>query len=678
MTLFSPISIGRMQLRNRIVMSPMETCYGTKHGAPSDQTIDYFEARARGGVGLITLGASTIDSQHREVPNSMDFGTSEHLERHRALTERVHAQGAKIQPQLVHPGPDGLAPYLAGIQNVGPSVIQSYLTGVACRELEEAEIEGIVEQYAGAAKRVRDAGYDGIELHAAHGYMLLGSFLSPVRNRRTDKYAGGDPKGRVRLIHEVVQAIKGSAGAEFPVTLRVSGYERDPGGRTSYDTARIAPALVESGVDAFHVSGGVIDRLTTQMVSGAVYGPGHNLAAAEAVRLVVDVPVMAVGRIHEPALAHRIIEEDRADLVVMGRPLLADADLPRKLQEGRTAELRLCISCQNCIDSMETRGRMSCAVNAQTGREGELSFTPVEHPRSVLVIGGGPAGLEAARVAALRGHRVKLREREGFLGGALVMAATVHPDNEPLLSYLKAELARLGVDVATRTEVGPEDVRELGADVVIVATGGRVVAPDVPGSELPHVLTGAEMRQLIAGRLPSELRDKLPAWQRLGVRLLGTGIQSLVEPRRLRFLTRIWMPLGRRVVVIGGDLAAVELSEFLAERGRQVTLVEAGPEIAREVGLKRRTEHMDRLDRLGVPVVTGIATERIEDDGVRLAGGRNVPADSVILAGEVEADTSLYKALCEAGHEVHAVGDCTGLGLIVKAIEEGARAACAI
>lgn len=678
MTLFSPISIGTMQLRNRIVMSPMETCYGTKHGAPSDQTIDYFEARARGGVGLITLGASTVDSQHREVPNSMDFGTTEHLDRHRELTDRIHAQGAKIQPQLVHPGPDGLAPYLSGIPNVGPSVIQSYLTGVACRELAEAEIEGIIAQYASAAKRVREGGYDGIELHAAHGYMLLGSFLSPVRNRRTDTYAGGDPEGRVRLIHEVVRAIKRSAGADFPITLRVSGYERDPGGRTSYDTARMAPSLVESGVDAFHVSGGVIDRLTTQMVSGAVYGPGHNLAAAAAVRLVVDVPVMAVGRIHDPALAHRILDEDRADLVAMGRPLLADADLPRKLKEGRTAELRLCISCQNCIDSMETRGRMSCAVNAQTGREGELPFTPTDHPRSVLVVGGGPAGLEAARVAALRGHRVMLREREGFLGGALVMAATVHPDNEPLLTYLKAELARLDVDVATRTEVGPEEVRKLGADVVIVATGGRVVAPEVPGRELPHVLTGAQMRQLIAGRLPSELRAKLPAWQRLGVQLVGGSLQSLVEPRRLRSVTRIWMPLGKRVVVVGGDLAAVELSEFLAERGRQVTLVEAGPEIASEVGLKRRTEHMDRLDRLGVPVVTGVAVERIESEAVRLPGGRRVPADSVILAGEVEADTSLYTALSAAGHEVHAVGDCTGLGLIVKAIEEGARAACAI
>jgi 2,4-dienoyl-CoA reductase (NADPH2) len=675
--LFSPVKIGRLELRNRLVMAPMETCYANPDGVPSPRTIAYYEARARGGVGLITLGACTVDARHREVPNTLDFDRDEVLDAHRELTDRVHAHGARIQPQLVHPGPDGLAPYLSGIPNVGPSVIPSYLTGVPCRELEADELPEIIAKYGEAAARVQAAGYDGIELHAAHGYMLLGSFLTPTRNRREDAYAGNTEDGRIRLILEVVRAIKDAASADFPLTLRISGYERVPGGRTLHDSQRIAPRLADAGVDAFHVSGGVIDRLTTQMVTGSHYGPAHNLTAAEAVKQVVDVPVMTVGRIHDPELAERILAEGRADLVVMGRPLLADAELPKKARAGRLGELRRCISCQSCIDSMET-GRMGCAVNAFTGRERELDTSRVERWKRVVVIGGGPAGLEAARVASLRGHHVVLYEKQRQLGGALRMAATVHADNEPFLDYLLAEVKRLGIEITLGTALSPDAIAALGADAVIVATGGRVVVPAIPGSELPHVLSGPLMRELLAGRIPDGAEAKVRAWQRIGVRLLGGPLRRLTEPRWLRRLTRLWLPVGRRVVIVGGDLAAVELAEFLAERRRRVTLLATGAEIASEVGLKRRTEHMDRLDRLGVVTHTGAQVERISEGGVWLAGGATLAADSVILAGEVEADRSLYDALKDRVPEIHAVGDCTGLGLIRKAIAEGARAACAL
>ncbi len=700
-----------MELANRLVMSPMENCYAGADGLPSDQFIAYFEARARGGVGLITLGASTIDSRHCEVPNSIHFASDSVIEAHRRLTDTVHAHGTKIQPQIMHAGPDGLGPFMFDEQSIGPSVIQSYLFGNACRELAVEEIPAILDLYKAAARRVREAGYDGMELHAAHGYMLLGSFLTPWRNRRTDDYTGETREGRTRLIIEVLQAIRSEVGRDFPITLRISGYERIPAGRPIDDTQKIAPALVEAGVDAFHVSGGVIDRLTTQMVTGSAFGDAHNVAAAAAVKRVVNVPVMTVGRIHTPELAEEILAAGQADLIVMGRPMIADPQLPAKARDGRSREIRRCISCENCIDSMESM-RMRCAVNAFAGREltmdgerdSELDTERAPTRKKVLIVGGGPGGLEAARVATQRGHDVTLFERSHHLGGALVMASAVHEDNGYFLDYLLSEIRRLDVDVRLGETMTAERITACAPDVVIVATGGRIVSPRLEGDHLPHVLSGRGLRELLCGRAahqprsPNEPREqdeqhgpddvgRSPAhanqwWQRAAVTLLGRPLGRYVSPRNIRRVAKLWMPIGRRVVVVGADLAAVELSEFLAEHGRSVSIVTEADQIAPEVGAKRRAEHMDRLERLRVSVNTRAEIVRITTSGVEIgrpdAPSCLLPGDSVILAGDVQPETALYDQVRELIPETHAVGDCTGLGLIRKAVEEGAQAACKI
>jgi 2,4-dienoyl-CoA reductase (NADPH2) len=678
--LFSPVRIGTLELRNRLVMSPMTTDYATDEQLPSPRLLAYLEERARGGVGLVTLEACTIDRRQREVVHSMHFSDDSVIEPHRELVRRIHAHGAAVWPQLVHPGPDSMSPLLDRIPSVGPSVIPSYLTGQPCRELAREELPEIVELYAAAARRVREAGYDGLELHAAHGYMLLGSFLSPVRNRRDDEYTGRTQEGRIRLVVEVLRAIKAAAGAEFPVALRISGYERAPGGRPLADTQRIAPRLAAAGVDAFHVSGGSVDRYVSQIVTGSQWPDAHNAPAAAAVRRVVDVPVMVAGRIHDPRLAEALLRRGDADLVAMGRPLLADPELPRKARAGRVREIRRCISCQHCIDSME-RMQMSCAVNGRSGREAERSLAPAPRARRVVVVGGGPAGLEAARVARLRGHRVTLLERERVLGGALRLAAAVHPENAPLLDFLTGEVRRLGIDLRLGVAATAAGVGEIAPEVAVVATGGRLALPELPGSDLPHVWTGALLRGLLSGAPPDAAGRRLPAWLRLGARALGAA-QPLLTPARIRWLARLALPLGRRVAVVGADLAGVELAELLAQLGRRVVLLESGERIAPEVGGKRRSEHMDRLDRLGVSVHAGLVYHAIDPEGVRVAAAegpvRLVPADSVVLTGRLEPDTVLYEALRGVVPEVFAIGDCTGLGLIRKATDDASRVACAI
>lgn len=633
--LLAPGRIGPMELRNRIVMSPMETMYGTPEGHPSDRTIAHFARRAEGGAGLITVGATGIDPQHPETPGGLQIGTDAAVEAHRRLVEAVHAHGARIQPQVVHAGPDGLGPEMFGVTSLGPSVIASYLTGRPSAEATKEQIAAVIDQFRAAVVRVREAGYDGLELHAAHGYMFLGSFLAPQRNRRGDRYRSTSVEGRIRVVLEALEGIRSEVGAGFPVTLRVSGYERVAAGRPVWDTAAMAPMLVEAGVDAFHVSGGVIDRLVTGMVNAADDGDGLNVGGAAAVREVVDVPVIAVGRLHDPALAEQVLADGRADFVALGRPLLADPDLPRKLAGwgGGAARVRRCISCENCIDTLEEKLATECAVNPLTGHDLDRAAGAAQAPQRVVVVGGGPAGLETAVRASAAGHEVVLLEASDRLGGALRDASVVHEENRPYLDWLLAEVAASAAAVRLATPADAATVEALDPDVVVVATGGRVEHPDFPGADLPHVRHGIDVAAPAAGR---------------------------------------------RVVVVGGRGAAVELAETLAGAGALVALLHTGPELAPEFGSKRRTEHMDRIDRLGITAHVDCTVSAITPAGVAWTPAhgtpRELPADTVVLAGEVVADRALADALAQAlpGVGVHVVGDANGLGLVRGATADAA------
>lgn len=656
--LLSPCSIGTMHLKNRMVMSPMTTAYCNDDRTPNKRLISHFEARARGGVGLITLELVTVVVDHPYMHRSMTLGHDRFIDTHRPLIEAIHQHGAKVQPQLSHTGPESVAPMFGGPQPVGPSVAVAPVWGWHCRELGVEELPQIAIDYGEAARRARQAGYDGAELHAAHCYNLLGSFLSPLRNKRTDDYSAFRLETRTRFILEVLAQIRARAGADFPITLSISGYERTPGGRGLEDTQAIAPILVDAGVACFRVSGGISDALVTQMVSRSESGDAMNAANAESIRNVVNVPVMVVGRIHDPVIAEAIIANGHADLVAMARPLLADPEFPNKVASGRYRQIRRCISCESCIDAMQSYDDLRCAVNPFSGRESEFEAGRTNEPRHVVIVGGGPAGMEAARQCAEQGHSVTLLERQRRLGGSLTLASTVHHDNEFFLDFLQAEMRRLPVKVELGVNAAIARICELKPDAVIVATGARIRTPDIPGGELPHVYTGAQMR------------EKLEA--------LPSLLQRLLVPSLLRTVTKIWMPLGQRIVIIGADLAAVELAEFLACRGRRVHLLESGKKIAPEVGKKRRAEHMDRLDRLRITLNTRVDIQRIESSAVVIRSSygteRRIPADTVIIAGHPTAATELVHQLAAAGMNVKAIGDCTGLGLIAGATRDAAEA----
>ncbi len=639
-SLFSPIKINQMELPNRIVMAPMTVDYALDDETPSDRQFAYYNERAAGGPAMINLEVCSVDADHRYQQHSLGLHSDFQIEKHKKLVDVIHAHGVKCQPQLAHPGPESLAPFYKQLQPMGPSVARAETTKQLCREITPEEIEAVIELYGEGARRSREAGYDGIELHAAHGYMMLGSFLSPLRNFRTDEYAGGKFEGRAKLLLDVLARIREKVGGDYPITVRLSGFERQSGGREINDTQRLAPLLVGAGVDCFHVSGGVGDANITQIITGPEYGPGFNVSAASAIKQVVDVPVLVVGQNMDPVAADRIIEEGRADMIAMARSLLCDPALPNKAKSGRLREINRCNVCQSCTDMMTSEfNGAGCALNPRAGREGEYPLDKASVSRKVVVVGGGPAGMTAAMYASERGHEVTLLEKEGELGGAFRLASTLFAGNQLYLDYLRARMEDLPIEVRLGVEANDTTIKELGPDAVIVATGGRFTSPDIAGDGAANVIKGKAVLDLVA---------------RMGT---DTGDSDL--------------GLDTSVAVVGANLIGIELAEALAARGKQVHLVEPSGRMAMPAGKKRRADHCKQLDRLGVPVNTGVAVKEITGEGVvlSLSNGREstVRAGTVILVGHPEADASLEEKLAGAAETVRSIGDAVSFGLAQNA-----------
>ncbi len=701
--LLSPGRIGALELRNRIVMTPMGSNLAQEDGHVGERITRYYEARAQGGVGLVIVGVGAIAFPAGAcIPNQVAISDDVFLPGLQRFTDRLHTHGAKVAIQLQHAGKVATQDMAAGRPMWVPSV-PSLSAGDLLQDLTQEEVQGVIGylakpgaglhfhemtaedirtligMFAEAADRARRAGFDAVEIHAAHGY-LISAFLSPESNHRRDEY-GGPLENRARLLVEVLQAVKQRVGRNFPVWCRLDAKEfRIENGITVADAQRTAQLAEAGGADAIHVSA-YADPTSGVAFTDAplVHEPCGYVALAEGIKRRVKVPVIAVGRI-EPAQADDIIGSGKADFIAMGRKLLADPELPNKLTAGRPEDVRPCIYCYRCVGNIYLNRSVSCAVNPATGRETEFEIRPAERSKRVLIVGAGPAGMEAARVAALRGHRVTLCEKADRLGGTALFSSLVYEPNGKLIAYLETQIRKLPVELHLGREVTAAVVREMQPDVILVAAGARRVLPGIPGIDRANVLSGDDLRSLITGSDKSIAAEKLSLGQRAMLKmgnLLGVADRIALT----RELTRHWMPLGRRVAVIGGGLVGVELAEFLSERGREVTVLEEGQTLAQEMALPRRWRALYELREHGARLLTEVRIEEISDAGVSYSkddARQTVPADSVIVATGVHENRALANALSGLGFEVHLLGDCRAVGYIEGALLDAARLARAI
>ena len=623
--LFQPGSIGRLAVANRVVMPAMATNFASSVGEPTDRLIGYYAERARGGVGLVIVENATIE--HRRGGNGavqLRIDEDRYVPGLHHLVEAIRSEGAAAAIQINHAG----AVARAGAAPIAPSNVSWSETSVEPQALAVEDVETLIADYAQAAVRARRAGFDAVEIHGAHGY-LIAQFLSPLMNRRTDDY-GGSPENRWRFALDVVRAVREAVGSDYPLLFRVSGDEYLPGGRTIDETRDLAQALVRAGVDAIHVSAATSVNPEKQLEPMS-FPEAWRADLAEAVKRVVDIPVIAVGVIRTPETADRVLADGKADFVAIGRGLIADPNWPRKAAKGET--IRRCISCNRCVrhrvfDDLPIR----CSVNPQVGWETEV-LPRSEQSRHVLVIGGGPAGLSAATAAAERGQRVTLCEAASELGGRLRLAA-VPPHKEKIGWLIEDLMSALPESVEVRTDklVAPGDLAALHPDVAILAVGALPRPLDTPGAELPHVVSADAV--------------------------LGGAVDVS----------------GSRIVVIGGGMVGCETASFCAEAACSVVVVEMADGLALDCEPITRGDLLKRLTAQGIELRSGTAVLEITPSQVVVDGAGTQcgwETDWVVVAVGMEPDCELQQALEGGDIPILSVGDARDARGICEAVAEG-------
>jgi len=626
-----------MELANRAVMPPMGTSLAEPGGTVGESLLAYIKRQAGGGAGLIISEVTCVHPTGSAGPNHLGAYDDRFIPGLRQYAAAIHEAGGKAAMQLHHAGRESLFLLQKG-EAIGPSAIPSVVYRMAPREMTLEDIQEIVDAFGQAARRAREAGFDAVEVHGAHGYLLT-QFLSALSNQREDEY-GGSLANRARFVIEVLQSVRKSVGDDFPISLRISAEEFIKNGYKVEDLQPILPDFIKAGADIIHASLGTHGSPGGVTSAPPEYEPGFNVWRAKKIKESVDVPVIAVGRFTDPALADEVVARGDADMVAFGRQQLADPDFLRKAKEGRVKDIRICIACnQGCIERLmlEPGSTVRCAINPETGQELIYPQGPAPVSRKVWIVGAGPAGLTAAYEAVRLGHDVSLFEKEDRAGGQMLYAGRA-PYKEVYgewIEWLISQVEAVGVEIRTNILVTDTMLDEGKPEVVILATGAEEIIPPIPGIDLPLV---CDAFQILGGQVHAQ----------------------------------------KNVVVVGGGYNGMEAADFLLEQGSTVTLVE----LLKRSPVTKFTSHGYMLHRRlrdgECQLLFDTKLERIQEDSVVVVSEEEekvLPADQVVIAVGTKSRDELKRVLEEKKVRHFVVGDASQPRRIIEATEEGAKAA---
>lgn len=629
--LFSPYAIKGCKLKNRIVMPSIASFLIEDDGSITDKTVEHYRRRAAGGPAMVIMEACAVSPEGVVAAHQARIYDDRFTEGLSKIAMAMKAEGAVPAVQIHHGGRQTSARVI-GQKPVAPSPLPCPVIRGDVEPLTIEAIHKLVKKFGDAADRAVEAGFELIEIHGAHGY-LVNQFLSRFSNIRNDEY-GGDILGRTRFASEIVREIKDRVGKDYPLSFKISAEEFVENGLTIDESIEILKIIMDDGVDVIQVSAG--NDATPEWICQPMLMEKACLAnLAQEVKEALDVPVMAVGRINDPFIANEIIEKQKADLVCIGRGLLADPELPLKAKKGQFDDIRVCIACNTCMESIFRKGRIECLVNPSLGREREMAFHPTQNPKKVMVIGGGPGGLNVAWVAAKRGHDVSLFEKQGIPGGWLILGSVTSYKKEllNLIKFQKRQAERFGVNCHFNQEATVGTVQTLDPDVVILATGSVPTLPPVEGIDKEMVVL---FTQVLTGE------DKIQ----------------------------------KKVVVVGGGATGLEVALHLMEGGSSVTIVEMLPKVGKGIESTTRKLLLKKLKENNVELMVNCRLLRVEDTGVAVLDndGREVflEAELVVIATGLHPDGSLFDQIKSLGYEVHQIGDCLEPRSAKAAIYDGA------
>ena len=640
--MFEPGEIGVMRLKNRIALAPMVRNWATQDGFVTERLLNHYTAIAGGGVGMIILEACYIHPLGKGFVNQMGISNDKCIEGLKNLANAVHKYGAKVGTQIFHAGRQTI-PKFCGGQPVAPSAkpceIMRFLDPEYIpRELSTEEVGVLADAFAEAARRNKEAGLDFVELHGAHGY-IINQFLSPYTNLRTDRY-GGDFSGRMRFVLEVVDKVRSKVGRNYPMTIRLNGSDFIEGGMDIKYTLKVVEELDKAGIDGFHITGEIYESFPQgRMISPMSVPAAPLVELAAAVKKVTSKPVITVAKIYRPQLMEDVLVKNQADFVAIGRSLLSDPELPNKVKEGRLDDINYCTTCQGCQERLFSQLDVQCTVNPWCGREKELEIKPAPKKKKVMVVGGGAAGMQAAWVAAKRGHEVSLYEKSNQLGGQMLLTSMPpsRDDWNVFARYQMNQVDRNGVKVITGREVTQELISEVKPDVLIMATGSIPAKPKIPGIDGSNVV---QARDVLRGR--AKCRGP--------------------------------------IIVVGGGLVGCGVAEWLAEKRHKVTIAEMQADIAPDMFLNEKTTMLERWKKLDIEIFTRKKVASITTRGIMVEGDgktEEIGGETIVLAMGAEADQKLA-GVKEKIREFFTIGDCAKPRKIMDAVYEGAKVGCEV